>query len=348
MNVTLGDKIGQMLIHGFCGTHLKQCQSFMRDMVRTNCGGVILFDKNAAQPAVPRNIISPAQTQKLITDLQNTCGHSLWVSIDQEGGAVARLKPSMGFMQTRMPSEFASSNIYHTYLYATGQAQQLQWLGINVNFFPTVDVNINSNNPIIGKLGRAFSENAAVVVEQAEAFVSRLHYHNIASCLKHFPGHGSSSTDSHLEFVDVSDFWQSSELTPYYDLLASFAIPFVMLGHVMHRDLDPVYPVSLSATTIQKLLREKLNYQGLVLTDDLQMHAIAHAYSLEESIILAINAGSDMLIFGNNIGDYQPELLRHTHDIILQAVKQKHIDPLNIDRAYQRITKMKQRYGLLA
>lgn len=346
---TLKKMIGQMLIFGFRGCYLHEVRSFIKAMQDHDLGGVILFDKDAEKPNIKRNIIHPYQLAKLIEGLQRGASTPLWVSVDQEGGAVMRLKAQAGFETTPSPQVIAQMDeVQQTYRYADQMARQLKRLGINLNYFPSVDVNVNLENPIIGALERSFSHNPSKVIQQAECFLERFRYHQLAACLKHFPGHGSSIADSHLGFVDISDGWSRRELMPYFDLIQSHAVPFVMLGHVFHRDLDKHYPASLSPNVILGLLRKQCHFQGMILTDDLQMQAISAEYDLVESIVLALNAGVDVLLFGNNIGVYQDDLLPQVVDIILQAVRHKHVALSHIEQAYARIKYNKQRYHLCA
>ncbi|MCD6039716.1 MAG: nagZ 2 [Gammaproteobacteria bacterium] len=350
--VTLKDKIGQMLIIGFQGTELRPEDAIVQAILAQRIGGVILFDYNFQTKKYERNIISAEQLKALTQQLQayakqaaitrkNNLSH-LIISTDYEGGRVNRLKEDYGFPPTRSAAEIGQETEEEAQLQAQQMAATLQEAGINLNFAPLLDVNINPDNPIIGKLGRSFSSDPQKVVKYAALFSKAYQNAGILCAYKHFPGHGSSTGDTHAGFVDVTQTWQEEELEPYQQLFQqSYSCPLVMTAHVVHYGLDGKgYPASLSAQMTTGLLRQALHFEGVVVTDDMQMKAITDNYGLSEAVTLAVNAGADMLIFGNQLVPI-PQDPQEIVDIIYQGVQSGKISEARIDEAYQRILKLK-------
>ena len=334
-DATLRQMIGQMLIVGFDGVAVDENSSIVHDMKRYHLGGVILFDKNLAHPNTPKNILSPTQLQKLTSDLQTFSPTPLFIAIDQEGGKVARLKPSYGFIHSAPSAQkIAALPIDEASKLYDLQAQMLQKNGINLNFAPVLDLTTNPDNPVIAKLERAYSADPAVVTKYALAMIESHNRHNILSVVKHFPGHGSSKADSHKGFVDVSGSWSEKELLPYKNLIKTKKIDMVMSAHVFNRQIDSTYPATLSYATNTALLREKLGFRGVIVSDDMQMKAISAHYTLKEALTLAINSGVDMLIFGNQL-DYTPT--KAIVETIFKQVKNGAIPYKRIVEANKRI-----------
>ncbi len=283
--------ISKMIMVGFRGEELSQW--FAEQIKKYNPGGIILFDSN---------ISSPLQLKELINRLYSYCSEPVLIAVDQEGGKVSRLKPENGFsvlpsascIGERDDPELAKE-IYQS------ASEELFALGINCNLAPVVDLAINPENWIIVKLGRSYGASAEKVIKYARIFGDALHSKGILSVLKHFPGHGSSLEDSHKGFVDISKSWDPVELKPYEILIREKRAKMIMTAHVFNRNLDPDYPATLSHDIINKLLRGKLGFKGVVISDDMQMKAIADHYSLSEAVRLAINAGVNMLIFANQM-----------------------------------------------
>ena len=167
----------------------------------------------------------------------------------------------------------------------------------------------------------------------------------IIPTLKHFPGHGSSTTDTHLDFTDITASWSEKELEPYSALIASGYHDPIMTAHVFNGKLDPVYPATLSKAILNGILRTRLGFKGVIISDDMQMKAIADRYGLETAIRLAIDAGVDILLFGNNTS-YDPAITTKATEIIRSLLKKKIITEERIDRSYQRIMELKKRYFL--
>lgn len=340
-STSLDEKIGQMLLAGFRGTALTDTNHIVRDIKKYHLGGVILFDYDVPSKSLGRNIESPEQVKTLINDLKKISDIPLTVAIDQEGGQVARLKPSMGFPRIKSAEYLgAIDNVDSTRFYAKKMGQTLADLGINMNFAPVVDLNANPENPIIGGLERSFSAKPEKVVKHASIFIKTLNKYGICSVLKHFPGHGSSKKDSHLGVVDVTETWSKKELRPYRKLINKDLGDAIMTAHIFNRNIDPNYPATLSKPSITGLLRNKLNYNGVVISDDLMMGAIRNEYGLKTTITKALNAGVDILVFANN-SIYDPEIVPKAHKLIVDLVDEGKITREQINRSYQRIMDLK-------
>jgi beta-N-acetylhexosaminidase len=224
---------------------------------------------------------------------------------------------------------------------AAGTAKLLSDLGFNLNLSPVVDLNSFPENPIIGKYQRSFSNNSQTVADHAAAWISAHRKQNILTCLKHFPGHGSAHEDSHLGFVDISETWHEDELTPYRQLIGRGMVDTVMTGHLFNRVLDSHYPATLSAKTVTGLLRNELGYRGPVISDDMQMRAITSRYGVEDAACMAINAGVDILVFGNNL-DYDPQIVTKIITAVTRAVQRGTVAEEQIESAWQRVQLLKQ------
>jgi beta-N-acetylhexosaminidase len=219
-------------------------------------------------------------------------------------------------------------------------AQEFMVVGTNSNFAPVVDVNTNPDNPVIGKLERSFSSDPEKVAEHAGYVIDEYSKEGVLSVLKHFPGHGSSTTDSHLGFTDVTDTWDEKELIPYKKLFAEKEIHAVMTAHIYNANIDSVWPATLSDKTINGLLRDSFGFEGVVFSDDMQMEAIRAEYGLETAIQQAINAGVDILIFGNNL-QYDPDIAEKTVNIIQKLLRENKIEKATIEKSLARIDSLK-------
>ena len=329
--------IGQMLIVGFEDSYIEPTAQIVSDMQQYNLGGVILFDRFYNDKQRKKNILSPYQLQRLTKDLKYFAKKPLFIAIDQEGGKVARLNPKYGFK--KIPSAFAVSKmdlkrakkIYNT------QAKMIQTSGVNVNFAPVVDLSINPKNKVIVALERSYGSNPKKVAQYAQTMIDAQTAHNIISVLKHFPGHGSSFGDSHKGFVDISNTWSKTELEPYKLLINAHKADAIMTAHVFNSHLDTKYPATLSYKINTELLRDKMHFKGVIISDDMQMKAISANYSLEDATSLAINSGVDILLFGNQLSyNSTKEIV----DTIFKQVKNKKIPLSRIIESNKRIANL--------
>ena len=342
--MTLSDILGQLFIIGFHGETISASSPIVQDIRTQNLGGVILFDKFLAKNLDRNNISSESQLKNLTASLQHYAETPLFVAVDQEGGRVARLGPRHGFPATTSLAELGRSrSTALTTQHSAAIAEMLIECGINFNLAPVVDLNTYPANPIIGKLGRSFSAEPEQVTSLAEVWIRAHLAAHIPCCLKHFPGHGSSQNDSHLGFVDISDCWQECELEPYQQLIQLGLAETIMVGHLYNRKLDPEYPATLSPAIVTNLLRKQLHYDGVIITDDMQMKAITDLYSLEEAVCRALGAGIDMVIIGNNLL-HDPDILSKMKTAILSAVQQGTLSEEQLRASYQRVMKLKKSY----
>jgi beta-N-acetylhexosaminidase len=336
-------QIAQMLLVGFRGTELSEANHIVRDIEQYKIGGVILYEKDGPTQSRPRNIQSPSQVRQLVSDLKDCSDGKLLVAIDQEGGVVDRLKSSYGFPATVTAQYLGTlNNKDSTHHYAGIIASTLLDMGINLNFSPVVDLNVNPSSPAIGALGRSFSANPDIVVFHAGIFMDELEKSSILSCCKHFPGHGSASNDTHLGLTDITDTWSETELEPYRQLINSGKCKMIMSAHVFNRNLDPEFPATLSPAILTGILRENLGFGGVIVSDAMEMEAISEEYGLEEAIMRAINAGCDILVFSNNTNEYNSEIVPEAVSIIHNLVDQGKISKERIKQSYDRIANLKK------
>ncbi len=299
---TLEYEISQLLVLGFNGTALNTKATVSED-IKQGLGGVILFDPNERIKDNFVNVSNPKQLTQLNLDLQSLTKEPLLICIDQEGGTVRRLKEKQGFKP--LPSAAlvgAKDEIAYSQQIYQGLADELSQLQINCVFAPVVDLAIEPKNPIIYQRERAFSHNPKIVVKHAALFIEAMRRKHIFSIIKHFPGHGSSLSDSHKGFVDVSESWKEIELEPFAQLIKMDKVDMIMSAHIFNKYLDPKYPATMSYQTNTKLLRNKLGFQGLMISDGLQMHAISKNFKLKEVVEKTLNSGVDMLLFANQLG----------------------------------------------
>ncbi|EAY31646.1 glycoside hydrolase family 3 protein [Microscilla marina] len=341
---SLDYKIGQMLMVGFRGTSIKGKSHIKRDIRKHHLGGVILYSRDLLMGAKPRNIVSKSQLKTLITDLKKLSDVPLLVAVDEEGGKVSRLNAKFGFATTQTPQEIGEINdLVATEKWATHIAQKVKAMGFNVNFAPVTDLNVNPKAPIIGKLGRSFSGDVNTLVQHALKFTEVHQKHGIVCAIKHFPGHGSAIMDSHLGFTDVTTTWKPIELKPFKQMIEQGFDGMVMTAHVFNKKLDAKYPATLSKKIMNDYLRKKWGWQGIIISDDMQMNAIAKNFGIEEALEKSINAGVDIVLFSNNGRIfYNKNIVPEAINIIKKLIKQGKISRKRIDESYQRIKKMKQ------
>jgi len=341
-HTSLRQKIGQLVLIGFTGETLPINHPIVADIREEKLGGVILFDRFLAEKKDSNNISSAEQLRKLTTDLQRFAGGDLIIAVDQEGGKVNRFKRERGFPITPTAAELGSTrDVQATAASARQTARMLRAAGVNLNLAPVVDVNVNGDNPIIGGYGRSFSDNSRTVAEHATAWIREHQAEGIQCCLKHFPGHGSSDRDSHLGFVDISASWGADELAPYRLLIGSGHAAAIMVGHLINKNFDPIYPATLSSPTLRTLLRRDLHFNGLIISDDMQMKAITDCFGLEEACCKALAAGIDLLIIGNNLV-HDSGILHKVKNSVLEAVYRETISVKRIEEAYGFVQKFKR------
>ena len=336
--LTLRQQIAGMLLVGFRGSTADEASATVADIRDLGLGGVVLFDFDTPTGRPLRNVVSPAQLTELVGALREAAGERpLIVAVDEEGGQVARLDPDHGFPATLSAAELGARNDPAlTQARATEIATTLRGVGIDLNLAPVVDLNLNPANPIIGALERSFGVDPDLVVEQAEAFVAAHREVGVRTALKHFPGHGSATADTHLGVVDVTSVWQAVELEPFRRLVTGGLTDAVLTAHVFNANLDPEHPATLSRPIVTGLLREQLGWDGVVISDDMQMGAIRAQYGYPEAIALAIEAGIDLLTIANQ-QVYEEGIVRSTVDLIEGFVRDGRISEARIAESAARL-----------
>jgi len=336
--------IGRMLIVGFDEQAVFYNSQVVKDIQRYDLGGVILFDKFYNDKKRVKNILNPYQLKHLTNDLNIYSSKPLFIGIDQEGGRVARLKPKYGFLKIPSAKKISLMKSYDVKRIYNSQSKMLHDLGINLNFAPVVDLSVNPKNRVIVGLERSYAKESKDVVKYASLMIDAQRKEKIISVLKHFPGHGSSLGDSHKGFVDVSKTWSKKELEPYKTLIKQNRADAIMTAHVFNSHIDKKYPATLSYKTNTELLRKQLHFKGLIISDDMQMKAISAHYTLEESVRLAINAGVDILLFGNQLARNSVSDIVNT---IYKQVKNGSISLEKIKKANKRIENLHTKNSII-
>ncbi|MCQ2288872.1 MAG: hypothetical protein MJZ74_07210 [Muribaculaceae bacterium] len=330
----------RMLMVGFRGNTVDENCDAYRYVHDLHVGCIVLFDVDLTGTGKigSRNVTSKDQLATLTSQLYGWADYPLLIAADQEGGRVARLKPQYGYRKTVSAEYLGTTNSEDTTRYYSRLlAQEMKESGVNVNLAPVVDV-LNPKCPPLGAIQRCFGADAQTIARHAGWFVDESAKQGVACTLKHFPGHGNATSDSHYGFVDVTATWTEQELEPFRLLIKQGKAPFIMTAHTFNRNIDPDYPATLSRKTLTGLLRNKLHYDGVIMTDDLYMEAILDNYSTERAVVLAINAGADMLCASNNINTgFEADRPAKLIDIIVKAVKEGRIPYGRILEANRRI-----------
>ena len=332
--MTPKEKVGQLFMVGMEGTELdRDTAAFLKEY---RIGGVVLFG---------RNIQSPGQVSVLtdrLRDLKSGPGGvGMLIGTDQEGGRVNRLPGEQG----KFPSarKLAANNDPNKVKEAAEQmALQLKEMGINLNFAPVLDVNSNPDNPVIGD--RAFGDTPDVVSRMGMAFMQGTLDQGVIPVAKHFPGHGDTGVDSHTDLPVITysmDRLESFELLPFGEAVKK-GVPVIMSAHILLPEIDGNYPATLSRAVINGILRERMGFDGVVVSDDLDMGAITGLYSPGEAAVTALKAGVDMLLIGHS-----REGMVEAFDAVVNAVADGDIAPSVIDGAVKRVLRLKEEFGLI-
>jgi beta-N-acetylhexosaminidase len=331
--MSLDQKLGQMVIVEFYGSTLN---SDLRRMIQGNSvGGVLIENKNG-------NAQTRTQLTGLNRAMQEQAAIPLFITTDFEGGVVNELRLITG----ERPSEAAigaTGNPQVAYTAGRNAATDLASLGLNVNFMPIVDVLTNPNNP--GLPDRTFGSNPTLVTNMGRAYLKGLTAGGVIGCLKHFPGLGSASIDPHfsLPHMDRSlAALNAVDFVPYRTMINEGIVPMVMVTHILNPQLDPTLPTSLSPNVVTKLLRQQLNFNGVIISDTLWMGGISNTYSLAQAAVLAVKAGTDLLLGPRGLADTQ-NMIFGLH----QAVMSGQISMAQINASVQRILELKLQYKIL-
>ena len=325
----LRQEIGQLLIAGFDGHQIPaELQSLAREF---GLGGVILFGRNIVEPEQVAEVAF--EVSRMVQELPP------WVSVDQEGGRVARLKAPFTEWPP-MATLGRSGDVKLAERFARALAAELKAVGITLDYAPVLDIHTNPKNPVIGD--RALAEKAEEVARLGSAIVRALQAEGIAACGKHFPGHGDTSTDSHFELPLVEhppDRIRRVEFVPFKAAIEA-GVATIMTAHVLVPALDEERPASLSKAIITGLLRHELQYPGVILSDDLEMKAIAAGYQVPEAAVMAIEAGCDGALICSGDHATQGAAL----EALIHAVEQERIPYSRIEDAIARQRRARQRF----
>ena len=324
------------MVVGFRGSDLADAPWVRTALAESGLGGVILFDRDQLTGA-NRNILSPSQVKRLTRSLRAAApGRGIIVSVDQEGGVVTRLGPGHGFPAVASEATIGAGSASAARTWAHAIASTLAANGFDLNFAPVVDLDVNPDSPTIGALDRSFSADPDVVVARATIEIDAHRAAGVRTTLKHFPGIGSSTTNTDFGVADVTKTWTRTELEPFRRLIAAGEVDLVMAGHVVNGQLDAARPASLSKAVVTDLLRVELGWDGIVVTDDLQATAITKAFGRDEAVLLALEAGNDLLLFANQ-QLYDSKLVARVVKVVSAAVASGRIPESRIDEAYDRV-----------
>jgi beta-N-acetylhexosaminidase len=323
-------KLGQQMIIGLSGHSLTQDEK--KFILEYNIGGVVLFGRNVADPKQIRDLC--AEVQSLRHQLPEKT--PFFVGIDMEGGRVHRLKPP--FTQWPALKKIGDLNAptvaFH---FAQRMGVEMMAVGINLDFAPSVDVFTNPQNTVIGD--RSLSSDPLQVEKMASALVRGYIKSGIISCAKHFPGHGNTLVDSHEELpIEESTLerLQQVELIPFKKAFKS-RVDMCMTSHILFKNIDPKWPVTLSDFFLKKLLRNELKYHGVIISDDLGMKAMSKYHAPDLIPVRALQAGVDILLYCN-----EPEIPAIAIESLISAVAQDQLNKAEIEASYKRILDLKK------
>lgn len=331
-SMTLEEKIGQLLIVGLEGTEISENE--IHNIKDNKVGGFIFFS---------RNIGTKDKVLKLIDDLKkenNTNKIPLFLSIDEEGGLVSRLSPLLNNLKN--PSRLGEiGDTQLSFDYGKNLGLKLASFGFNLDFAPVLDINSNPSNPVIGN--RAYGKTSQAVSDHGLALMKGIQSQGVIPTGKHFPGHGDTSVDSHLDLPLVHktiDELKEMELIPFKNAIDN-DIDMIMVAHILYPKIDEDYPSSMSSVIIDNILRDNLSYKGVVISDDMTMGAIVDNYSIEAAASRFLKAGGDIILICHGMDN--PNLIINK---IKEDLEKGQITIDQIDEKVYRILKLKDKYKL--
>ena len=334
----LQQSVGQMIIVGFYGINNTdpRFRHLIEDLERGLVGGVLFL---------ARNVQSKLDLETMVRDVQHcNCSTVPLIAVDEEGGTIERLGERYGFRHTPSAAEVGrdseelARNEYHRL------AQKLSDVGFNMNLAPVVDLNTNSTNPIIGSLDRSYSSDPITVSRYAKIFIEEHRKQGVLTALKHFPGHGSSSTDTHAAIADVELSWSREELIPYQNLIGARLVDSVMVGHLANRPKWGGVATQYGSSAINQILRTDLKFDGVVLSDDLSMDSIRLTTNPFPDVIRsAAKAGVDIIIVSRlSDNDEGMDTGLYVNSALLAGVISGEIERSSVEKSGQRIRSLKK------
>lgn len=330
--MSLEEKIGQMMFAGISGTEMSD--STNRLINSYHVGGLIFY-KN--------NISSTSQIISLQNEIREANKGNKWpllLGVDQEGGRISRLPNEV----QNLPTSLAIGNVNNpVYAYEIGTllGKEVKAFGFNLDFAPVLDVNSNANNPVIGD--RSFGDNAEIVSRLGVETMKGIKSEKVIPVVKHFPGHGDTAVDSHLELPTVNknlEELKQLELLPFAAAVENGA-DVVMAAHILLPEIDPNYPSSMSKVILTDMLRKQLGFNGVIITDDMTMGAIIDNYSIAQASVQSVKAGSDIILVAHEESNIEAAI-----NALKAAVKNGEIKEERIDESVARIIRLKQKYNL--
>lgn len=339
---SLDAMIGAMIMCGFREPALHSQSPILRLIASGRLGHVILFDRDVTTKGL-RNIRNKEQLQRLTTALQTAAPRPMLIALDQEGGLVSRLKPERGFLPLEDAKSMGTKSPAYTQGKARATARELRQCGINLDLAPVADVETNTAQLTsrLGRQKRCFGTDTQTVSAHVRAFAQGLLAEGILPTLKHFPGLGCAGKDTHLGQVDAGACYKADrDLLPFRQAIANGWPGLVMVSHAIVPVLSQDgLPATLSPAIVTGLLRHQLGFQGVVISDDLDMGAITTRFDRKKSIELAVLAGCDILLFGNNIL-WNPDLPDVVFTSMKELVAENRISKARIKESWVRIQKL--------
>lgn len=331
-SMTLEEKIGQLLIVGLQGLDISKNE--IHNIRENKVGGFILFSRNISNEAKLLNLLADLKKENNINKIP------LFLSIDEEGGLVSRLSPLVNNL--RNPSRLGEiDDTQVSFKYGENLGLKLSSFGFNLDFAPVLDINSNPSNPVIGN--RAYGKTAMSVSDHGLAVMEGIKSKGVIASGKHFPGHGDTSLDSHLDLPIVNktiDELREMELIPFKNAIDK-GIDMIMVAHILFSEIDGEYPSSMSSVIIDNILRDDLAYDGVVISDDMTMGAIVENYTIQEAAIRFLKAGGDIILISHGPGNT---------DLIIDRIKEEldqgRISIDQIDEKVYRILKLKDQYNI--
>ena len=324
-------QLGELFILGFFG---KTVPGWLKQFAaRFGLGGVILFDYSVRTRQYDNNICSPEQVRALCAEIARLPSSPL-VFIDQEGGLVRRLKDTRGFAPLPSAKDFNQLALQDKRTILAASLGELRTLGIRFNFAPVIDVDYNPDNPNIGRIKRSYSADIAEVEANALLMSEMAHEARVGLCLKHYPGIGGASVDSHQEFMDISAALRPDQEALFYSLAPKMYGDAVLISHAIVGQWDRDNPATLSPVAIGRL-RARLP-ETLLITDDMQMQGLQKALGTRAACLQSLRAGIDMLCIGNNLIDQEAEMAGIA-EAVERSLQEEQLDPTMIARSIARV-----------